>query len=118
MKNRIIQITPVPTKRRKSDTCPSKFNHLARSHPPKCQTCARAPVTSNGHAVALQPAIVAKGDPQKMITRVVPFESFCAEIEAAVFRPVTEKKSTAGRKPIDVMMMFRMLVLRSIYNYS
>jgi hypothetical protein len=35
-----------------------------------------------------------------------------------VFRPVTEKKSTAGRKPIDVMMMFRMLVLRSIYNYS
>jgi hypothetical protein len=24
---------PVPTKRRKSDTRPSKFNHLTRSHP-------------------------------------------------------------------------------------
>jgi hypothetical protein len=27
--------------------------------------------------------------------------------------PVSEKKSTAGRKPIDVMVMFRMLVLQS-----
>jgi hypothetical protein len=34
-----------------------------------------------------------------MIARVVPFESFRAEIEAAVLTPVNEKKSTAGRKP-------------------
>ena len=52
-----------------------------------------------------------------MIARVVPFESFRAEIEAAVLRPVSEK-STAGRKPIDVMVMFRMLVLQSLYNLS
>ena len=46
-----------------------------------------------------------------MIARVVPFENFRAEIEAApgkllpyaVLRPVSEKKSPAGRKPIDVM---------------
>src|SRR5262249_51823607 len=52
-------------------------------------------------------AITAKGDPLEMIARVVPFESFRAEIEAAVLTPVSEKKSPAGRKPIDVMVMFR-----------
>src|SRR5579864_6345766 len=63
-------------------------------------------------------AITAKGDPLEMIARVVPFESFRAEIEAAVLRPASEKKSSAGRKPIDVMVMFRMLVLQSLYNLS
>src|SRR5579864_383194 len=63
-------------------------------------------------------AISAKGDPLEMIARVVPFESFRAEIETAVLTPANEKKSTAGRKPIDVMVMFRMLVLQSLYNLS
>jgi transposase, IS5 family len=62
--------------------------------------------------------ISAKGDPLEMIDRVVPFESFRAEIEAAVLTPAKEKKSTAGRKPIDVIVMFRMLVLQSLYNLS
>ena len=43
-------------------------------------------------------AITAKGDPLEMIARVVPFESFRAEIEAAVLTPVSEKKSPAGRE--------------------
>jgi hypothetical protein len=47
---------------------------------------------------------------------VVPFESFRAEIEAAVLTPVNEKKSSAGRKPIDVMVMFRMLVLHEMHR--
>ena len=63
-------------------------------------------------------AITAKGDPLEMIARVVPFENFRAEIEAAVLTPANEKKSSAGRKPIDVMVMFRMLVLKSLYNLS
>lgn len=63
-------------------------------------------------------AITAKGDPLDMIARVVPFESFRAEIEAAVLTPGNEKKSPAGRKPIDVMVMFRMLVLQTLYNLS
>src|SRR6266403_3150000 len=62
--------------------------------------------------------ITAKGDPLEMIARVVPFESFRAEIEAATLTPASEKKSNAGRKPIDVMVMFRMLVLQSLYNLS
>ena len=63
-------------------------------------------------------AISAKGDPLEMIARVVPFDSFRAEIEAAVLTPADEKKSNAGRKPIDVLVMFRMLVLQSLYNSS
>jgi hypothetical protein len=44
-------------------------------------------------------AISAKGDPLEMIDRVVPFESFRAEIEAVVLTPVEDKKSNlaAGR---------------------
>lgn len=63
-------------------------------------------------------AISAKGDPLEMIDLVVPFESFRAEIEAVVLRPEEDKKSKAGRKPIDVIVMFRMLVLQSLYNLS
>jgi IS5 family transposase len=63
-------------------------------------------------------AITAKGDPLEMIARVVPFESFRAEVEAAVLTPANEKKSSAGRKPINVMVMFRMLVLQSLYKLS
>ena len=44
-------------------------------------------------------AITVKGDPLEMIARVVPFEGFRAEIEAAVLTPAGEKKSAAGRKP-------------------
>jgi hypothetical protein len=43
-------------------------------------------------------AISAKGDPLAMIDRVVPFESFRAEIEVVVLTPADEKKSNAGRK--------------------
>jgi IS5 family transposase len=62
--------------------------------------------------------ISAKGDPLEMIDRVVPFESFRADIEAATLTPARKKKSNAGRKPIDVVVMFRMLVLQSLYNLS
>ena len=62
-------------------------------------------------------AISAKGDPLETIDRVVPFESFRAEIEAAVLTPAGEKRSNAGRKRIDVIVMFRMLVLQSLYIF-
>jgi hypothetical protein len=69
-------------------------------------------------AVRAVQALGAKGDPLEMIARVAPFEGFRAEIEAAVLTPVSENKSTAGRKPIDVVVIFRMLVLQSLYNLS
>jgi len=63
-------------------------------------------------------AISEKGDPLEMIDRVVPFENFRADIETVVLTAAGEKKSKAGRKPIDVIVMFRMLVLQSLYNLS
>src|ERR1700692_3428339 len=63
-------------------------------------------------------AITAKGDPLAMIARVVAVERFRAEIEAGFLSPVREKKRNPGRKPIDVMVMYRMLVLQSLYNLS
>src|SRR5258708_14354481 len=59
--------------------------------------------------------ISAKGDPLEMIDRGVPFESFRAEIEAATLTPASEKKRNAGRKPIDVIVMFRLLLLQWLY---
>jgi IS5 family transposase len=63
-------------------------------------------------------ALSAKGDPLEAIDRLVPWESFRGDIEAAVLTPETDRKSTAGRKPIDVIVLFRMLILQSLYNLS
>ena len=60
----------------------------------------------------------AKGDPLEAIDRLVPWESFRGDIEAAVLTLETERKSTAGRKPIDAIVLFRMLILQSLYNLS
>src|SRR6185437_3331710 len=55
-------------------------------------------------------ALSAKGDPLEAIDRLVPWESFRADIEAVVLTPDEVKKSSAGRKPVDAIVMFRMLV--------
>ena len=52
-----------------------------------------------------------RGDPLEAIDHPVPWESFRAEIEAVVLTPDELKKSSAGRKPFDAILMFRMLVL-------
>jgi IS5 family transposase len=63
-------------------------------------------------------ALSAKGDPLEAIDRLVPWESFRAEIEAVVLTPDVMKKSFAGRKPVDAIVMFRMLVLQALHNLS
>ena len=63
-------------------------------------------------------ALSAKGDPLETIGSLVPWESFRETIEAEVLTPEDAKKSTAGRKPIDAIVMFRMLILQSLYNLS
>jgi transposase, IS5 family len=63
-------------------------------------------------------ALSKQGDPLEAIARLVPWEEFRAEIEAVVLTAEIDKKSTAGRKPIDALVMFRMLVLQSLYNLS
>jgi len=63
-------------------------------------------------------ALSEKGDPLEVIAALVPWGSFRADIEAVVLTPETEKKSRAGRKPFDAILMFRMLILQSLYNLS
>ena len=63
-------------------------------------------------------ALSEQGDPLEAIERLVPWESFRADIEAVVLTPDEEKKSPAGRKPLDAILMFRMLILQSLYNLS
>jgi transposase, IS5 family len=63
-------------------------------------------------------ALSAKGDPLEAISALMPWESFRGDIEAVVLTPDEARKSNAGRKPIDAIVMFRMLVLQSLYNLS
>ena len=63
-------------------------------------------------------ALSLKGDPLDAILALVPWEKFRTDIETVVLTPEEAKKSTAGRKPIDALVMFRMLVLQSLYNLS
>ena len=63
-------------------------------------------------------ALSAKGDPLEAIDRLVPWESFRADIEAVVLTPDEVRKSSAGRKPVDAIVMFRMLVLQALNNLS
>src|SRR5262245_4919270 len=63
-------------------------------------------------------ALSAKGDPLEAIDRLVPWESFRADIEDVVLTPEDDKKSSAGRKPIDAIVMLRMLVLQALNNLS
>ena len=63
-------------------------------------------------------ALSAKGDPLEVIDRLVPWESFRAEIDAVVLTPDELKKSSAGRKPFDATLMFRMMVLQALNNLS
>ena len=63
-------------------------------------------------------ALSAKGDPLEAIDCLVPWESFRAEIEAVVLTPDELRKSSAGRKPFDAVLMFRMLVLQALNNLS
>jgi IS5 family transposase len=60
----------------------------------------------------------AKGDPLEACSKLVPWERFRADIEAVVLTSAGSKKSLAGRKPIDALVLFRMLVLQSLYNQS
>jgi IS5 family transposase len=63
-------------------------------------------------------ALSEKGDPLLGISALVPWETFRADIEAVVLTAQSARKSAAGRKPIDALVLFRMLVLQSLYNLS
>ena len=57
----------------------------------------------------------AGGDPLPKLKRLVDWERFRPELEAVRDK---EHKSNVGRKPFDVVLMFKVLVLQSLYNLS
>jgi IS5 family transposase len=57
----------------------------------------------------------AGGDPLPKLKKLVDWERFRPELEAVRDK---ERKSNAGRKPFDVVVMFKVLVLQSLYNLS
>ena len=57
----------------------------------------------------------AGGDPLPKLKKLVDWERFRPEMEAVRDK---ERKSNAGRKPFDVVLMFKVLVLQSLYNLS
>lgn len=60
----------------------------------------------------------AKRDPLVEIDAVVPWEEFRPTLEGVLRKPETERKSRAGRKPMDAVLMFKTLVLSALYNLS
>jgi IS5 family transposase len=63
----------------------------------------------------------AKPDPLVALNKLVPWEEFrptlVAALEKAGVRATAEtRKSAAGRKPLEAIVMFKVLVLRSLYN--
>ena len=60
----------------------------------------------------------AKNDPLVKIDEVVPWEDFRPRLDAAWRKPAGERKSPAGRKPWDAVVMFKAIVLCALYNLS
>jgi IS5 family transposase len=63
-------------------------------------------------------AISAKGDPLQTIKKVVPWEDFRADIEAVTETKPEQRKSSAGRKPYDTILKFKIVVLQLLHNLS
>lgn len=49
------------------------------------------------------------------LNRFVPWELFRKELEVIYEKP---RKSNAGRKPVDIILIFKMLLLQRLYNLS
>ena len=60
----------------------------------------------------------AKGDPLVALNALVPWGDFRLRLEAVWRRPSGERKSRAGRKPWDAVVMFKAIVLGALYNLS
>lgn len=60
----------------------------------------------------------AKNDPLVKLNSIVPWEDFRVRLEAAWRKPPEERKSNAGCKPWDAVVMFKAIVLCALYNLS
>lgn len=59
-----------------------------------------------------------KKDPLVEMNAVVAWEELRPTLERVWRKPKAQRKSAAGRKPMDAVLMFKTLVLSAIYNLS
>jgi len=57
-----------------------------------------------------------KKDPLREIDALVPWERFRPRLEALWRKPPEEKRGPGGRKPWDAILIFKGLILQSLYN--
>ena len=60
-------------------------------------------------------ALSATGDPLERLSTVLDFEIFRPELDAALKR---SDRAKGGRPPMDAVMMFKVLVLQSLYGLA
>src|SRR5215469_6197425 len=80
---------------------------------------------NGGSAMAGQPgffdgeerlkALSASGDPLERLARVVDLEAFRQDLERALLR---SDRAKGGRPPYDAVLMFKILVLQTLYTLS
>ena len=63
-------------------------------------------------------ALDAKHDPLVKINAVVPWEAFRSRLENVWRKPADKRKSNAGCKAWDAIVMFKAIVLCALYNLS
>jgi len=56
------------------------------------------------------------GNPLEKIRKVIDFETFRPELESTVLNQ--NKKNNAGCRPFDVVMMFKIILIKRYYNLS
>jgi len=62
-----------------------------------------------------QQELLNKNKTLKYLNDIIPWELFRDELESLHKK---DRKSNAGRKPIDVILMFKLLILQQLYNIS
>ena len=55
-------------------------------------------------------------DPLEQLGKHIDFELFRAVLTDALRNP--DRKSSAGRKPLDVILMFKALIIQRLFNLS
>ena len=92
-----------------------------RTSAPRCRACgilahlqASLLLVQNADDLPLR-RLSAGGDPLERLKAVVDFELFRPDLEAALPRP---DRSRGGRPPYDAVLMFRILVLQTLYTLS
>lgn len=60
----------------------------------------------------------AKADPLLKLNAMVPWEQFRSRLEGIWRRSRAEKRSPAGRKPWDAIVIFKAIILCELYNLS